>query len=189
MALSDTHGKHARFNDLPPADVFLHAGDFTNYGNGAEEFAMWFHQLPYKLKLLTLGNHELGDSIAYRSTQHWQSLFGPMLLLDRGVRAEIAGESVTVFGLPHAAKTERIPAGVDIVLSHEPPYRILDQTRGGGHAGSEHIALLVREARPPLHVFGHVHADGGKTEGIESTVHINAATRAVLYTLEAAPRP
>lgn len=183
LALSDTHAKHARFEHLPPADVFLHAGDFTNYGNGAEEFAIWFHRLPYKLKLLTLGNHELGDSIAYRPPQHWQSLFGPMLLLDRGVRAAVSGVPLTIFGLPHAAKTESIPAGVDIVLSHEPPYRILDRTRGGGHAGSERIAELVAQAEPALHVFGHVHADGGKTHIAGKTVHINAATRPVVYTL------
>ena len=187
MALSDTHGKHGRYSQLPPADVFLHAGDFTNYGNGAEEFAIWFHGLPYKLKLLTLGNHELSDSVAYRPPEHWQSLFGPMLLLDRGVRATIGGVPLTVFGLPHAPKTETIPAGVDIVLSHEPPYRILDATRGGGHAGSERIADLVTQARPKLHVFGHVHADGGKTETVDGIARVNAATRAVLYTLRPDP--
>jgi hypothetical protein len=162
----------------------LHAGDFTNYGNGAEEFAIWFHGLPYKLKLLTLGNHELTDSVAYRPPEHWQSLFGPMLLLDRGVRANIGGVSLTVFGLPHATKTEAIPAGVDVVLSHEPPYRILDATHGGGHAGSERIADLVGQARPQLHVFGHVHAGGGKTETAGGVTHVNAATRAVIHTLQ-----
>jgi calcineurin-like phosphoesterase family protein len=146
---------------------------------------MWFHRLPYKLKLLTLGNHELSDSIAYRPLQHWQSLFGPMLLLDRGVRANIAGTSITVFGLPHAPDTQRIPAGVDVVLSHEPPCRILDETRGGGHAGSERIAELVGQARPKLHVFGHVHAAGGKTQNLAGIAHVNAATRPVLYTLDA----
>lgn len=145
---------------------------------------MWFHQLPYKLKLLTLGNHELSDSIAYRPLQHWQSLFGPMLLLDRGVRADIAGTSLTVFGLPHAPKTEAVPAGVDVVLSHEPPYRILDSTRGGGHAGSERIAQLVEQASPKLHVFGHVHADGGKVQTVAHITHVNAATRPVLFRLE-----
>lgn len=183
LALSDTHGKHARFKELPPADVFLHAGDFTKYGNGAEEFAIWFHQLPYKLKLLTLGNHELADSIAYRSKQHWESLFGPMLLVDRGVRAQIGDALLTIIGLPHGTKMESIPSGVDIVLSHEPPYRMLDRTRGGGHAGSERIAALVQQAAPRLHVFGHVHADGGKTENAGNTTHVNAATRPVLYTL------
>lgn len=164
--------------------MFLHAGDFTNYGNGAEEFAIWFHGLPYKLKLLTLGNHELSDSVAYRPPEHWQSLFGPMLLLNRGVRANIGGTPLTVFGLPHGAQTEAIPPGVDVVLSHEPPYRILDATRGGGHAGSERIADLVTQAHPQLHIFGHVHADGGKTEISGSITHVNAATRAVLCTLQ-----
>lgn len=183
LALSDTHGQHRRLRDLPPADVFLHAGDFTNYGNGAEEFALWFHRLPYKLKLLTLGNHEGVDAIAHQTRQHWQSLFGPMLLLDRGVRAEIRGVGLTVFGLPHATQAERVPQGVDIVLSHEPPYGILDRTRGGARAGSERVAELVAATRAPAHVFGHVHAQGGKTQISARRVYVNAATRHVLFDL------
>ncbi|MGZ3497344.1 MAG: metallophosphatase domain-containing protein [Vulcanimicrobiaceae bacterium] len=183
LALSDTHGRHSSFKELPAADVFLYAGDFTRFGNGAEEFALWFHRLPYKLKLLTLGNHERSDSAIKYPLEHWQSLFGPMLLLDRGVSARIDGRELIVFGLPHGTQTKKIAAGVDIVLSHEPPYRVLDRTHNGGHAGSEEVTALVRDARPLVHVFGHVHAQGGKSTVDSDTTHINAATRAVLFEL------
>ncbi len=183
LALSDTHGRHTRFRGLPAADVFLHAGDFTRYGNGAEEFALWFHRLPYKLKLLTLGNHECKDAVAPLSRTHWESLFGPMLLLDRGVRSSIGDRTITVLGIPHGTQLQSLPSGVDIVLSHEPPYKILDRTHDGGHAGDEHVAALVRDSDARVHVFGHVHAQGGEfcTEG--HITHVNSATRAVLFEL------
>ena len=181
LVLSDTHGNHKKFRSLPDADVFLHAGDFTRYGSGAEEFAVWFHQLPFRVKLLTLGNHEGKDAVQKYRPEQWQALFGPLLLLDRGARVKVGGRDVTILGLPHATALPQIPSGVDIVLSHEPPYGILDATYGGGHAGSETIAALVREAAPPVHAFGHVHARGGAHDVREATTHINAATRAVLF--------
>jgi calcineurin-like phosphoesterase family protein len=184
LALADTHAHQRSFSRLPEADVFLHAGDFTRYGNGAEEFAVWFHRLPYKLKLLTLGNHERKDSVIKYDLEHWRSLFGPMLLLDRGVRATVGRRDLVVFGMPHATQTVEIPAGVDIVLSHEPPYGVLDRTHGGSNAGSEQVAALVERARPPAHVFGHVHAQGGASRAIDATTYINAATRAVLFELQ-----
>lgn len=180
LALSDTHGRHRRYSELPEADVFLHAGDFTRYGSGAEEFALWFHRLPYKLKLLTLGNHERKDAVAKPPLEHWQSLFGPMLLLDRGIRAKIGDRELVVFGLPHGTQVREVPH-VDLVLSHEPPYKILDRTRDGGHAGSEEVARLVADARPRYHVFGHVHAQGGETIAGDGITYVNAATRAVLF--------
>jgi Icc-related predicted phosphoesterase len=181
LALSDTHGRHNRFRSLPEADVFLHAGDFTRYGAGAEEFALWFHRLPYKLKLLTLGNHEGKDAVAPVAPAHWQQLFGPMLLLDCGVQARVGTQALTVLGVPHGTQLQRVPSGVDIVLSHDPPYKVLDRTHDGGHAGDEHIASLLNESDARVHVFGHVHTQGGEYETRGAITHINAATRAVLF--------
>jgi hypothetical protein len=183
LVLSDTHGNHKKFRSLPDADIFLHAGDFTRYGSGAEEFAVWFHKLPYRVKLLTLGNHEGKDAVQKYRPEQWQALFGPLLLLDRGARVKVRERDVVILGLPHATALPRIPPGVDIVLSHEPPYRILDAVYGGGHAGSETVAELVRDARPPVHAFGHVHARGGEHDLGDHTTHINAATRGVLFDL------
>jgi Icc-related predicted phosphoesterase len=183
LVLSDTHGNHKKFRSLPDADIFLHAGDFTRYGSGAEEFAVWFHKLPYRAKFLTLGNHEGKDAVQkYRSDQ-WQALFGPLLLLDRGARVNVRNRDIVILGLPHATAIQQIPTGVDIVLSHEPPHQILDATYGGSHAGSETIARLIRECDAPVHAFGHVHARGGESETIGAKTHINAATKGVLFEL------
>lgn len=54
--------------------------------------------------------------------------------------------------------------GVDIMLTHGPPYGILDQVVGS-HAsvGCEHLFRAAERARPRLHVFGHIHEGYGAT--------------------------
>jgi predicted phosphodiesterase len=47
---------------------------------------------------------------------------------------------------------------VDILLTHGPPYGILDQTSGNNQSvGCEHLLRACVRARPRLHVFGHIH--------------------------------
>lgn len=42
LHISDTHGQHAKLNDLPAADKIVHSGDFT-FG-GSEQEAIDFMQ-------------------------------------------------------------------------------------------------------------------------------------------------
>ncbi|KAL4866884.1 hypothetical protein BDV12DRAFT_172216 [Aspergillus spectabilis] len=52
--------------------------------------------------------------------------------------------------------------GVDILLTHGPPYGMLDQVVGTGESvGCEHLTRAVERARPALHVFGHIHEGYG----------------------------
>ncbi|KAL5339058.1 Metallo-dependent phosphatase-like protein [Aspergillus crustosus] len=52
--------------------------------------------------------------------------------------------------------------GVDILLTHGPPYGILDQVVGSGESvGCEHLYRAVERARPAVHVFGHIHEGYG----------------------------
>lgn len=63
MAISDTHGKHKDLlPDLPPADIFIHCGDFTKMSRESEfnKFCTFIEQLPYKHKIVIAGNHDFG---------------------------------------------------------------------------------------------------------------------------------
>jgi Calcineurin-like phosphoesterase len=51
---------------------------------------------------------------------------------------------------------------VDIMLTHGPPFGILDQVVGANwrnntSVGCEHLLRAVKRARPRLHAFGHIH--------------------------------
>ncbi|XP_067012199.1 metallophosphoesterase domain-containing protein 1 isoform X2 [Anabrus simplex] len=60
--MSDTHSltPFIKF-DIPPGDIFIHAGDFTRCGREEEviDFNNWLAALPHKHKIVIAGNHEL----------------------------------------------------------------------------------------------------------------------------------
>lgn len=53
-----------------------------------------------------------------------------------------------------------IPSGVDIVITHGPPYSILDPS-DGDNLGCPNLLRAVSRARPLLHCFGHIHEGYG----------------------------
>ncbi|PYH41428.1 uncharacterized protein BP01DRAFT_360402 [Aspergillus saccharolyticus JOP 1030-1] len=55
-----------------------------------------------------------------------------------------------------------IPDEIDLVITHGPPYGILDQVVPNHvSVGCEHLYRAVKRARPRLHVFGHIHEGYG----------------------------
>jgi Icc-related predicted phosphoesterase len=74
------------------------------------------------------------------------------------------------FNLPRgeelAAKWEKIPDDVDILITHSPAYGILDYAPIGGHVGCEELYRKIAEVKPKIHVCGHIHDGyGQKTMG------------------------
>jgi Icc-related predicted phosphoesterase len=82
------------------------------------------------------------------------------------------------FALPSGSedlikKWQAIPEGVDILVTHSPPFGVLDVFRYK-NMGCPHLRKAVSRVKPKVHVFGHVHdAHGVATE--ENTTFINAA--------------
>lgn len=62
FATSDTHDNHHKFDfkNLPEADIFIHAGDFTKFSRRSEleDFRKFLKLLPYKHKIVIAGNHD-----------------------------------------------------------------------------------------------------------------------------------
>lgn len=62
VCISDTHRKiEGSKLHMPPGDVLLHAGDFTQKGhmNEIQKFNSYLGALPYKVKVVIAGNHDL----------------------------------------------------------------------------------------------------------------------------------
>lgn len=186
VLLADTHGYHAEMQ-VPDADVLIHAGDFTRRGGLDEvrDFDDWLAALPHPHKIVIAGNHDWAfqetPSAARAALAHatylqdeaveidgvlfWGSPWQPRFMdwafnLDRGA--------------PLAEKWALIPSAVDVLITHGPPYGILDVVRRG-HVGCEALRERLTALHPRLHVFGHIH----ETPGIEvhdQITFVNAAT-------------
>jgi Icc-related predicted phosphoesterase len=178
--ISDTHGDHAALQ-LPEADVLLHGGDFTNFGRDGDvqAFDLWGAAQPQQreCRILVLGNHEnrwvQDDELA-----ELRAMLPSWTLLHDDTH-QVAG--LTFYGTRFLSEHEsecqtvRLPAGIDVLVTHNPPHGSLD---GGG---SGHVALrkAAEQSRPKLHVFGHIHGGAGTERvgwrGNGGTLLVNAA--------------
>lgn len=76
----------------------------------------------------------------------------------------------------HARKCwEAIPDDVDVLITHGPPYGILDETARGESVGCPHLLERLKDlSNLKLHVFGHIHASNG-AKTIDGVKYINAS--------------
>jgi Icc-related predicted phosphoesterase len=51
---------------------------------------------------------------------------------------------------------------VDVLITHTPPYGVLDESSRGVKIGSKSLMSLIEEVKPKVHVFGHVHFGYGE---------------------------
>lgn len=61
----------------------------------------------------------------------------------------------------------KIPADVEVLITHGPPFGILDSTVDHAHQGCQALAARVFHLdKLKANIFGHLHKDGGKTQEI-----------------------
>lgn len=192
VLLSDTHGFHERLR-IPDGDVLIHAGDFCTSGKEvqARAFAKWLRAQPHAHKIVVAGNH---DRCLELDLGLGEKLFeGATYLLDR--EATVAGlrfygspwqpEFLSwAFNLPRGEPLRevwsKIPFGIDVLVTHGPPWGILDRTLSEQSVGCEELLMAVERVEPRLHVFGHIH-EGAGTLGHKRTQFVNASVCTVGY--------
>ena len=81
---------------------------------------------------------------------------------------------------------DMIPRDTDILITHGPPFRILDQNIKEQHIGCKELFLAVQEIQPKLHAFGHIHESYGVVEKNYGQV-INASLLDSEFKLRNAP--
>jgi Icc-related predicted phosphoesterase len=185
VCLSDTHNQQI---ETPDGDILIHAGDATIRGTIDEivEFNYWFAALSHKHKIFVAGNH---DWLFETNLTHARTFLDPSIVYLQDSAVEIDG--IKIYGSPWqprfydwafnlnrgremAEKWEMIPADTDILITHGPPFGILDRTAYGDNAGCEELIKKVTELRPKAHIFGHIHEGYGRREESGIT-YINAS--------------
>ena len=168
LQISDTHNRHRQLTNLPAADVIVHCGDFADNGTKGEvlDFLNWFIGLPYPYKLFVTGNHDL----CLWDAENIQNLPDNVFFLqDRGVTIE----GVKFFGIAYDHSESLIPEGTDVVITHEPPITILDES-AGRNWGNIPLLNRIKEVKPRYHFFGHAH-DGYGTIKQNGIIFSNAS--------------
>ena len=231
--VSDMHGNYPK---LAGGDVLIVAGDMTARDIQKEwnQFFEWLDRQQYRKKIFIGGNHDnmleqLGNDVMLYAREI-VGLREEMAeyLCDSGT----AFEGLKIWGSPWSsqfpginprccaftrqfmARTDDIwdliPNDVDILITHTPPYGILDRvaTEFDASVGDmQLLEVLEKRIKPKLHVFGHIHEQGGKeliykrpgygtennTRCVNSSIvderyrHVNPVVRVILEEKEVSP--
>ena len=198
VAISDTHQLHREI-EVPSGDLLIHAGDFTMFSKSASailDFDEWLGQLTHRWKIVIPGNHEffLESDPSKRSL-----ISNATMLIDEGIEImalKIWGSPMTpLYGGAFGRSSERdrsnvysrIPDDTDILITHGPPFGILDKAPGAEyHTGCKQLLEAVRRIKPMLHIFGHAHGGYG-TFNTPDTLFVNAALPGEGYDLTNRP--
>lgn len=183
--MADSHEWH-RHLEIPQCDLLLHAGDASYLSlksSAIDDFDAWLGEVPARHVIFVPGNH---DRFAIPGNLRKRKLRNARILTNH--LAEIMGLRIwgsslmpldgTAVDDPSAEERRRIyaqiPEKVDILITHYPPYGVLDSTDGDqSHAGCRELLKAIKCVKPRVHIFGHVHGARGMVES-EHTTFINA---------------
>ena len=209
--ISDTHtymyDKDYKELILNEGDILCFTGDIMSSGYNEGElihFLKWLSKQPFKYKIFIAGNH---DRLLEDKSLIANEIISPYN--DKGViylkNSSVEIEGLTFYGTPHQPYFggwafnvpdyekliniyQQIPDNVDVLLTHCPPYGILDQSHrpnyhnpsGENHLGSMELKEVLAgkkqfKTQPRVVAFGHIHGDGGKMIEIGDTLYINGS--------------
>lgn len=201
--ISDTHVRHKSLN-LGSGDILFFTGDIMGSGYDEYEFhnwLKWFSETDYKWKVFIAGNHDRYlEKCGYEKVSEIVKEYE-----DKGViyleNTSVEIDGLKIYGTPDQpyfcgwafnrtpdelrSIYNNIPEGLDVLLTHTPPFDILDRSHEPNRfnpTGEEPLGSRVLTMRlntmgnpPRYHAFGHIHGDGGKILVTPQTTYINGA--------------
>ncbi len=171
-------------------DVVVGAGDFGSFRTGIVKTISWLKKISTPTVLVP-GNAESFEELQSASVQ-WPSaiaLHGSSVELKDTIFFGIGGGvPITPFGSWSYDFSEEeaeellmdCPMG-SVLVSHSPPYGMLDCSSHGKHLGSTAVRKTVEDKSPKLVVCGHIHESGGKMLRFGDTMVINAGPNGIIY--------
>jgi Icc-related predicted phosphoesterase len=187
VILSDTHELENEVL-VSAGDFLFHCGDISMFSrrlSAVTDFNEWLGELPHRTKLVVPGNH---DHILQSKPGRRSLLSNATLLIDETITVgglKVFGSPVTpqsggAFCMPsstdRAMHWERIPSDVNVLITHGPPYGILDRSPDQAkHMGDPELLARLKDLKSlRLHCFGHVHGAYGRVEQ-DGVMFVNAA--------------
>jgi Icc-related predicted phosphoesterase len=194
LLFSDLHVNKDRCMDLVAlsneADLVIGAGDFGSLRMGVGKTIKWLSAIR-KPAVLVPGNSE-----SYHELRKACAAWGNAIVL-HGSSATVAGLvffgigggiPVTPFGPWSWDFTEQQAEDLladcpekCILVTHSPPYGMVDLSSSGQHLGSRAILNAVKSKKTQLVVCGHIHESAGYMENIGNTTVINAGPKGLIF--------
>jgi Icc-related predicted phosphoesterase len=193
LLFSDIHGDWRALEKLiaQPADIYIAAGDLSNFGRGLDRGGKIMQHLGHRLWVLP-GNHE-----THAETKEFCANFGftdfhrQLRRISETIWAGLGYSNITPFNTPgEYSETEiavalaefRSHAGLHLVVHFPPRGTRLDEFAPGKHAGSQALREWVERERPARLFCGHIHETAGMEDRLYETRCVNVGRGG--YTME-----
>lgn len=210
VCISDTHNRTDRMEHaIPDGDILIHAGDFTSCGTRDQviHFNRFLGTLNHPHKVVIAGNHDI--SFDLKSYDSLWSNFTRIREEPEETRKQLTNciyledEEITVRGFriygspwspefcnwafmkprgqPMQETWNKIPDGIDILVTHGPPLGHGDLAVSKLRAGCLNLLHTIQSrVKPKYHIFGHIHEGYGiTTDGV--TTFVNASSVTIQY--------
>lgn len=197
IAISDVHAKWQGLK-IPECDILISAGDYSFRGEPrlVKEFHTWLNQQDAGHIISVQGNHEVLVERDFQTAKDLALSVCPAVhFMDEGL-VEVEGLKIwcsawTPWFHDWAWNAHRgdvikrhwdlIPDDVDILVTHGPPYMILDELENpdgspsGKHVGCMDLYKRITELKKlQVHIFGHIHCGYGQKH-IDGVSYYNAS--------------
>lgn len=208
VLISDTHTYHDELI-LPKGDVLIHAGDISSRGYTTEvrDFLEWFDKQDFEEKIFIAGNHDF--FFENRDIEDVRKIISEYKSVTYLFDEEIIINGVKFYGTPWQPefcnwafnvqrgelhkKWNKIPKDVNVLITHGPPYTILDRVKPSWNTCSEQVGCFellnaINDLKDlKLNVFGHIHEAYGEMM-IDNVTFINASVLDERYMLVNEPK-
>jgi len=196
LGFSDVHTDELALKELKSkatgCDLIVCAGDISRGGrslkNNCSEINSWGKEV-----LIVPGNNERLELIDLMTKlfSNIKNIHGQVIKRGSYNFAGIGGGLPSVFKTPLELSEEEIKSvlkkfkGVNnlILVSHAPPYGVLDSPIKGEDIGSRELLKFVKEEKPLMILCGHCHEQGGKEELVGKTRVINLGKHGLIINL------
>lgn len=182
VAISDVHEQWKNLV-IPECDILISAGDYSYQGlpNVVKDFHEWLNEQEAGHIISVQGNHETWVEKNFEEAKRIAKKACPAVhFIDEGL-VEIEGlkiwcSAITPWfhnwawnrdrGSDIQKHWDKIPDNIDILVTHGPPYKILDEVPPyGAQVGCEQLFTRILElTKLKIHIFGHIHAGHGHKE-------------------------
>ena len=173
-------------------DVVIGAGDFGNVRRQLSVCVDILRAIERPV-VLVAGNHETTEELQ-AACQGWSTahvLHGAAATIDGVVFYGVGGGiPITPFGAwsydfsdDEATQLLADCPQACVLVTHSPPYGVVDADSSGRHLGSQAIREAIIRTQPRLVVCGHIHAAGGQNAMLGSVPVVNAGPGGVEWRL------
>lgn len=189
--ISDSHMQHKHIGIMKyEADVLIHCGDITGRGSvqAITDFMTWFKELDqFKNKIFIAGNHDwlfeknnnlarelVPDNVIYLEDE--EVVIDGVKFYGTPVQKHFCGWAFNRDESILAQHWMAVPDDTDVLITHSPPYSILDLVprQGECHGSPSLYKEIMERIKPKVSLFGHIH-EGYGIKVIDNITFINAS--------------